>query len=517
MDDKKISIEQITPVKYQPENQIDATEQFNQILTLVTLGTCLLIGVVSTFLFDGKTWGLNMSLFGLLLVGSLLLLRNLGQEPLNLVEYMLVASGLFFTVALAWRDSLVLNSLSLLGIFLTINLAFTLGTRQRLKELHVYEAFEDLYASSKYGIISYYDLINQDIQWKMLRQQWGEYGRATLKGLIITVPLIILFGILFTASDARFEDMVAQLFDWGWNEEIVVQYTLAFVISSWIAVAVLRGGVLKQGLNVKEEYITPPPSWTLGSIEIVMILGALNILFLSFIAVQFTYFFGGDALVQSAQGPTYANYARRGFEELVTVAVLVITLLLLTHWLQSYTQLEKRLYQILAVLMVLMTMIIEASAAHRMYLYTREYGLTELRFYTSVFMVWLIVLFIWFTLTVLREKRARFSFGAILTGMVFIGMLHFINPDARIVQINLARLQAGETFDAGYVSTLSADAVPSLVAALPALPESERCELWANLRSHKVLHISDEWRNFNFARAQGRDLLLSVTAPSKCQ
>jgi len=511
MDEPKISVEKITAVKYQPER--DAIEQFNQILTLVTLGTCLLIGAAGAFLFDGETWGLNMTLFGLLLIASLLLLRNLGQQSLTAVEYMLVASGLFFSVALAWRDSLVLNSLSLLGILLTINLAFTLGTRQRLQELHVYEVFEDLYSSSKYALISYYDLIDKDIQWKALQQRWGEFGRAMFKGLLITVPLIIIFGILFSASDARFEDMINHLLDWGWDNETVIQYTLAFIICSWIAAAVLRGTVLKQGLSLKEEPLTPPVSWTLGSIEIVMILGALNILFLSFIAVQFTYFFGGDALVQSIQGPTYADYARRGFFQLVMVAALVITLLLLTHWLQSYTQLEKRLYQILAAMMVVMTMIIEASAAHRMYLYTREYGLTESRFYTSVFMLWLFVLLIWFSLTVLREKRTRFSFGAILTGIIFIAILHFINPEARIAQVNLARLQDGQRFDASYVSTLSADIVPTLVTVLPKLPKKHRCDLWRQLRqSHSS---TDNWRNFNFARAQARELLLSSSPP--CQ
>jgi hypothetical protein len=32
-----------------------------------------------------------------------------------------------------------------------------------------------------------------------------------------------------------------------------------------------------------------------------------------------------------------------------------------------------------------------ASALQRMYLYTQEYGLTELRFYATIFMAWLAV------------------------------------------------------------------------------------------------------------------------------
>lgn len=515
MDDKKINLEQITLVnKYKPEIQVQTTEQVNQIFALVTLGICLLIGVLGAFLFDSQSWGLNIALFSLLLGCCFLLLKNIGQQPLSVAGYMIVTSGLFFAVTLAWRDSLVLNGLSLLAMLLTTYLAFTLETRQRLQQLDIYEAFEDLYTSSMYGLTSYYDLTNQDIQWKKLQERWGRFGRAMLKGSIITVPLIILFGLLFVNSDTNFENMVKHLFEWSWDEETVVVYMLAFVICGWIAAAVLRSVVLKQGLSVKEQQLTPPASWTLGSIEIVMIFGALNLLFLSFIVVQFAYFFGGDVLVQSAQGPTYADYARRGFFQLVTVALLVMMLLLLTHWLQSATQLEKILYQILATTMVVMTMIIEASAAHRMYLYTREYGLTELRFYSSVFMVWLAVLFIWFSVTVLREQRSRFTFGAILTGMVFIVLLNFINPDAQIAQFNLARLQDGQRFDAEYVTSLSADTVPTLLATLPDIPKSQRCNLWNSLQTHPVLSASYDWRNFNLARAEGRELLLSASPPN---
>jgi len=515
----------VEPINLFEPKHVKSFNPMRQMLTLATLSTCLLLGILGALLFDGafssnsKFWGLNVAIFALLLVVSLLLLRKLGQRPLSITGYALVVSGLFFTITMAWRDSLMLNGLSLLGMLLTINLAFTLGTRRKLQPRYVSEALFDLSWSTKYGISSYYKLMSQDVQWKEVQRRWGTEGRAVLRGFVITIPLLILFGLLLIASDARFERMVYDLLDWGLEPKKVIQYVVIFILCGWAAAAILRGGVLKQGLTLNQDYQKKSPTWTLGTIEIVMLLSTLNILFLGFIAVQFSYFFGGDALVQSLGGPTYADYARRGFFQLVTVALLVITLLLLIHWLHKPSRrLGKKLYQLLAIIMVVATMIIEISATHRMYLYTSVYGLTELRFYTSVFMVWLVVLFVWFSVTVLRGQQARFTFGAVLSCMVFIGLLHVVNPDAKIAEVNLARLQAGQRFDLSYVTSLSADAIPTLYAALDNIPKSKsRCQdLWRNLKSHRVLWVEKDWRNFNLARYEAWKLLSSPSEP-KCQ
>ena len=56
-------------------------------------------------------------------------------------------------------------------------------------------------------------------------------------------------------------------------------------------------------------------------------LGLLDALFLAFVAVQARYFFGGTQRLALLE-LTYAEYARRGFFELLAVAGLVVPLLL---------------------------------------------------------------------------------------------------------------------------------------------------------------------------------------------
>ncbi|MDM8564988.1 DUF4173 domain-containing protein [Candidatus Halobeggiatoa sp. HSG11] len=478
------------------------------VIGLIILIISLLMGVAGIFLFNSKAWGINVTLFSLLLIAFILIVRNLAHLYVGYREYTLMASGVFFALALTWRDSLVLNSLSYLGLMLTISLAFNTATRPKLRYLEISQIFQDFLLSIEYGISSYRDLIREDIHWNEVKNHWGDNINSILRGLMVTTPMLLVFGLLLIASDARFEQAVFNSLNWELNEESVLRFGAIFIICCWFSIAILRGTIFVNSINknVEKLYL---PIWRLGCIETGITLGAVNLLFLSFIIIQFTYFFGGDALIQSLDGPTYSNYARRGFIQLVAVTLLVIILLLFTHWLyQPYNKFERRLYQLLSVIMIIMTMIIAASAAHRMYLYTSVYGFTELRFYTSIFMLWLIILFVWFSLTVLHGKRTQFIFGAIVSGMFFIALLHIINPDAQITKFNFARLQAQQRFDAAYLSSLSTDAVPTILANLPYIEEKQRCQLWTSLNKLPVLQTKKDWRAFNLSQHHAQQLWL---------
>jgi hypothetical protein len=186
----------------------------------------------------------------------------------------------------------------------------------------------------------------------------------------------------------------------------------------------------------------------------------LNLLFLSFIIVQFRYFFGGTAHLGNYTKLTYAEYARRGFFELVAVTALILPLLLVLEWLLHKDHpVPLRWFRSLAAFQVILLFVIMASALQRMRLYQSEFGLTELRFYTTTFMGWLALVFMWFMATVLRGRRDRFAFGALLTGFLGIAVLHFLNPDDLITRTNLARVAAGRSFDVKYATSLSADSI----------------------------------------------------------
>ncbi|MEJ7617371.1 MAG: DUF4173 domain-containing protein [Pyrinomonadaceae bacterium] len=226
--------------------------------------------------------------------------------------------------------------------------------------------------------------------------------------------------------------------------------------------------------------------------------------------VQFRYFFGGAVLVQGVGEFTYAEYARRGFFELVAVAALVLPLLLSSHWLlRKESNRGQRVFRALAAAQLALLFVIMASAVARMMLYQTEYGLTELRLYTTAFMAWLALALLWFAYSVLwHNERRRFVCGALIAALLTLVALNLSNPDALIVRTNLRLAQKNRSFDAVYASALSADAVPALIPALinalPQISPDRRREAATLLLQKWAAPEGPDWRTWNRSRQAAR-------------
>ena len=177
-------------------------------------------------------------------------------------------------------------------------------------------------------------------------------------------------------------------------------------------------------------------------------------------------------------------------------------LLLAAHWLlRKEKAQEERVFRVLAGTQIALLLVMMVSAVQRMRLYQREYGLTELRVY-DCFYGWLAAVFIWFAMTVLRGQRERFAFGAVVTGFLAIGALLAVNPDRLIARVNVEYATAGRDFDAAYAASLSADAVPELIASLPRLNSSQRCALASRYYIAGRLPEAPDGVSWNWSRAE---------------
>jgi hypothetical protein len=247
-----------------------------------------------------------------------------------------------------------------------------------------------------------------------------------------------------------------------------------------------------------------PAGFRLGAVEIGIVLGLMNLLFLSFVVVQVPYLFGGMELVQTTPDFKLADYARRGFGELVAVSALVLPLLLASHWLiRREERFALNLYRMLAATQIVLLFVVMASAVQRLVLLTGNlgYGMTTIRLYPLIFMVWLSIVFIWFAVTVLRGSRQYFAWGALWSAIVMLGATHVLNPDEFIVKTNLALMHQGREFDAYYNSRLSDDALPAVYNALPAMNAADQRTVILNIGA-RYCFAKDEidLRSFNLSR-----------------
>ena len=254
-----------------------------------------------------------------------------------------------------------------------------------------------------------------------------------------------------------------------------------------------------------------PRAFTLGTTEVAVILGAMNLLFLSFVIVQVPYLFGGMELVQTTPDFKLAEYARRGFGELVTVSALVLPTLLVGQWLiRKEAARAQILFKVLAGTQIALLFVIMGSAVQRLLILTGSlgYGMTTIRLYPMIFMTWLAVVFVWFGLTVIRGYRQYFAWGALWSAFLVLGSTHVLNPDAFIVRTNLALYQSGRQFDSFYNSELSADAVPVLLDAMHSLPTDQRCEVGSGIHyRYRQLGQETDLRSLNYSRRSAWQLL----------
>jgi hypothetical protein len=467
----------------------------------------LLGGALGDALLRATPLGVNLFVWIAALIASVTAVLILNRVESDTGRKRLVIPLLLFAAAVAWRDSPVLKALNLVGVAITLGMVLMRSGSVKLLAAGVTDYAYSVLASLFSALGGAGHLIGDDIQWKEIpRDGWTKHLTPVIKGLAIAVPLLLIFGGLLASADAAFSNLMFRLFDWDF-ESLVAHFLLTIIIA-WAVAGFLRGVVAGKETAVMRA-VRPQSLW-LGVTETAIVLGLLDILFLSFVVVQFRYFFGGAARIQAVAGLTYAEYARSGFFELVGVAALVLPLLLAAHWLlRKEKARDERVFRVLAGAQIALLFVMMVSALRRMRLYQREYGLTELRVYTTVFMGWLAVVFIWFAMTVLRGRRERFAFGAVATGFLAIGALLALNPDRLIARVNVEHAIAGRAFDAAYAASLSADAVPELIEALPNLNGAQRCALASQILQNKPIGQSPGWRRWNWSRAEAARRLVA--------
>lgn len=455
------------------------------------------IAVLCDTLLQGVSWGVNIGILAVIIAGMLAWLSK--RTPLQLTDsgQKFGVLAMVFALLFSVRDSNALkiaNGVALVFCWGGMLLPMTVGA---LKEAYL----DNLFLGSLRQLFGLpqqvYALGLKTVDERKESTERPRRGMAILRGLLIAVPLLLVFGGLFASADAVFRTRAESLFRVDIDFESLNGHFWTFVLGFMLA-----GGLLHR-LVLNEARSKPPVDRTgkgsrVGIIEIGIVLGSLNLLFASFIAIQFRYLFGARDLVKATSGLSYSEYARSGFFELVWVAALALVVLLGAHaLLKKEGERDERAFQWLGRGLVGMVFCVVASALIRMKLYTDQFGLTELRVYSTVFMVWLTLAIGWLLFTTLNRRPQRFAFGTMVSGLLVIFGTNWIDPDALIVRTNLAKPGA----DFAYLATLSDDAVLALRQMGDTVPSVHREETDALIKRRRAGVADSDWREMNLSRS----------------
>ena len=467
-------------------------------------------GIVGDRLLTAMPWGLNMALgtSALVATGAWLVHRHKIKPGPDAAW--LAITALLLGFAFLRRDAQPLDGFDVLALIGTLGMAAASVQGEVIAKWYPFDLIRGVASAALASIVGGFQLILGDIQWRELPQEDRLRNlRRALLGVIIAAPLLIIFAALFASADPVFGNVLSNVFNF--NAETVIQHTFFIGFWGFLVAGYFRWSFLGKPLHG----VTPTLKPVHSIVPLATALGLIDLLFLLFVVVQIRYFFGGAGVVEGTSGLTYANYARQGFFQLMTASVLVLPILLgaeaVVH---TGAAPQIRVFRQLAGLLLALLSVVMISALQRMRLYVEAFGLSTQRLYATAFMFLLIGVLAWFAWTVLRGRRDRFVFGALMQGLAVLAGLHLVNPDAYIVNHNLNRPAEERPFDAHYAVTLGGDAVPPLLSALPRLGVEDRCIVIRGLL-RKWDQAEVDWRTWSWSRARARSLVRNQSGSLK--
>jgi hypothetical protein len=476
----------------------------------------ILLGWSFDFLFWQKPVGINFAIFVSLciLTGILLLrwdeLRLSRRASLLLLPVAFLAAMTFIRLEPMTVFLSISMVLFLLGVFA---LTYRNGEWIRYSLLDYAFGYLRLFGSMIAGPIGFASESRRAQPPTIERRSAQTW--AIIRGIVIALPVIAIFASLLSSADPVFAKQFENLIN-VFKIENLPEYIfrLAYILIFAYALAgTFLHAAQKSDETVEEKTRVSP---FLGFTESTIVLGSVVILFIAFVIIQFQYFFGGQANI-NIEGYTFSEYARRGFGELVTVAVFSLILLLgLGAVTRREVETQRRTFSILGIGLVGLLIVMLIAAFQRLGLYEAAYGFSRLRTYTHVFMIWLGVLLVAVVvLEVLRRERL-IGLAMILAALGFIVSLSILNVDAFIVNQNVQReirsttdrtfAQGRADLDVQYFLDLSEDAIPPLVNAFQskAIPVSVKEKIGAalacKLYERNQVERQIPWQGFHVSR-----------------
>lgn len=329
---------------------------------------------------------------------------------------------------------------------------------------------------------------------RSLRRVGGAQGNgvAVARTVVLAALGLLVFGALFASADAVFG---------RWVQAVVPDIGPRLVFRSFVTVAVT-------GLVLATAYLAlnpPDVEPTLARrplqrrFEWLAPVLAVDAVFLLFLVAQAAAYFGGHDYVRRTTGLTYADYVHQGFAQLTVATALTLVVVRAGAAKARLDDARDRIWLRVSLgALCLLTLVVVASALHRMALYQDAYGYTALRLVVDAFELWLAVVVVGVLVAGLRLSGWWLPRMALLSGAAMLLALGLTNPDAWVARHNLERYHATGKVDWAYLRGLSPDAVPTL-ADLPA------GEAACALQGRRVAGHS--WTAWNLGRERARDAL----------
>lgn len=293
-------------------------------------------------------------------------------------------------------------------------------------------------------------LVDTLLAYKNERKSLG-YLFPTLAGFILGVPIVLILIALFSQADPIFSKTIQDFLDnlSLSNSAFRIIWTLA------IFVFLLPWGLLAIKTDLFGSEKTKLPQTLLHPMTIVMSLIGLTLG--AFLIIQWPYVFANVAAETDLSKfgvATYSEYVKKGFLEFLAISGFLYSLL----WvgLLSLRAKKEKEFHLLSYIqsgVILLFVIFLLSISRRILLYWELHGLSLIRIYGGMFLIW--VGFMTATLWARHFKNFRYIVAEVLVTLAFIGFLGIWNAEQFIYAHHPPTVN--NTIDIVYLSRLSAE------------------------------------------------------------
>lgn len=498
-----------------------------KVYTILTLS--IIFGIVFQLLFYEKQPGLSCTLVIAAFYAAFFLTFKSTLHKINFYEALLIVFIILTAVTFSLYDDQVQMFFNVLFAItlITTHTLLTTGTNIHkwyqasfLKDL-LYGIFcrPVLYIAKPFYFLSIF------MGNKVKNGKLSAFIKV-LSGFIIAIPLLVIVLLLLSSADMVFKNMLSGFtnvfasikFGDFWLR-VILALIFTLVLFSYLF-SLLLGTTYRSNFSAQfqSESLTPAsPKKELDQVIVITVLSLVNSVYLLFTAVQFTYLFGG----LSAKLPnnlTYAEYARRGFFELVAVTIInLLILIIIINCTKNSSGIKRVLIKILNSVLVGCTFVMLFSAHFRMSLYEDTYGYTYLRLFTHGFMFFILALLIAALIKIWYEKLILLKWYLIITAAAFL-VLNFSNINAQIAKNNIEVYHRTGKIDVCYLTSLSAEAIPytsEFYTEISKKDPDNAAVLEAYLKNEKeyLERSSKNWQSFSLSRIQALKALEKIELP----
>ncbi|WP_392486498.1 DUF4153 domain-containing protein [Haloimpatiens sp. FM7315] len=458
-------------------------------------------GILFDYFFIWDSFGINLTLFNFAMLAVLIVIIYPCVNFKNKLSYIFLIPYLLLSLSYSIYTNEVFRFLNLLLLpFLLISYIMCIKS----DEISINLSFiKNVYNKIFGTIIKSLPIFLKSNKFKIKEEDIKKNSnyKYIIRGILLLMPMLFIIMFLLCSSDMLFEKFFYKLLQDFYDvriKKIVGHVFVVFMVAIYLFALFFRIKHEKyteyfESSTDKKETI----KWNYITVATIII--GINLVYLSFSIVQFSYLYGGGN-GELPLGVSYAEYARKGFFELILITLINFLIVLCCKFFtEGQTKKTERFCNVLYTIMIGFTYNILFSAYYRMNLYESKFGYTRLRVLVEAFIFLLTIILIVVLFRIWKKSFPIVKYITIITFSVYV-VLNYANIDRIIVQKNVERYKVEGKLDISYINKLSYDSYFEMAKLLDMNDKTIKTEVMGYFETHRIDLVGDydKWYEFNY-------------------